>query len=175
MAAALLTDTGWLRFSNADARVFRTMARLVDDGAQSDELYRHLEQADRPERLMLRVCLLESLELHYEGRLAVMTLPAETFQQTCAKLDETENLINEAMRLATVEVAILLVETEEQIRVSFRSRRGKQEVDVSALAARFGGGGHVRAAGCKVAEDLQTLKPRILQAAGEMLGAGGSL
>jgi len=52
------------------------------------------------------------------------------------------------------------------VRVSFRSK----SVDVSRLAAAFGGGGHIRAAGCTIEGDLETVKPRVLAAARNMVG-----
>jgi phosphoesterase RecJ-like protein len=161
LAVAITTDTGWMRFSNTDGRCLRAMARLVEAGVRPDELYRRIYQTDRPQRLALLQRVLDSLDLKADGRLAVMHLRAEDFQQTGAKQEDTENLINEAMRLESVDAAVILVENGEQTRVSLRSR---SEVDVAEVARRFGGGGHTRAAGLKSDEPIDQLKPKLVEA-----------
>lgn len=172
LATAIVSDTGWLRFRNTDSRCLQAMARLVECGVKTDELYRRMYQCDRPERLKLLQRILASLELHRDGRLAVMAIRRRDFAETGARPDETENFVNEAMRLADVEVAILLTEPpkgapdSENIRVSLRSR---SKVDVAKLAKQFGGGGHARAAGLREDTDLDDLKARLIQAATKAL------
>jgi len=68
-----------------------------------------------------------------------------------------------------VESAIIVVENTDHVRASLRSR---DLVDVAALAARFGGGGHPRAAGLRGTEDLETLKARLIEAWGESVAGG---
>ncbi len=173
LATAIVSDTGWLRFSNTSPRCLRAVAKLIEAGVAMDELYRRIYQNDRPERLRLLARMLESLELHATGRLAVMAIRRGDFAETGARADETESLVNEAMRLAGVEMVILLTEAPdptapdaEQIRVSLRSRR---EVDVAKLAEAFGGGGHARAAGLRVTGRLDDIQTRLIAAATDAL------
>jgi len=166
LAAAITTDTGWLRFANTDARALRTVASLLEAGVRLDELYRRIYQTDRPHRLRLMVRMLEELELYCDDRLAVMTIRKEDFEQTGARPDETENLINEAFRMDSVLAAVLLVEYSECVRVSLRSR---DVVNVAAIAEAFGGGGHKRAAGFRATEDVDALKTRIIAAFSEVM------
>ena len=174
LATAIVSDTGWLRYSNTDSRCLHAMAKLVAHGVATDELYRRIYESDRPERLRLLQRILASLELHCGGKLAVMAIRKKDFAETGARPDETENFVNEAMRLADVEVAVLLTENPsdaagaDRIRVSLRSRA---KVDVAQLAKPFGGGGHARAAGLRENTDLDDLKARLIQAAGKALGA----
>ena len=155
LLTAITTDTGWLRFANTDGRCLRAAAALVDAGVRPDKLYRRIYQTDRPRRLALMARALNSLELHCDERLAVLTIRQSDFEATGARPDETENFVNEALRLATVDTAILLVENDDCIRVSLRSR---DDVDVSAVAAELGGGGHRRAAGLRSTGDIDQLK-----------------
>jgi phosphoesterase RecJ-like protein len=116
--------------------------------------------------------MLASLRLDAAGRLATMVLRQMDFAETGARADETEDLINEAMRIGSVELAILLVEQPTgPVRVSFRSRR---EVDVAELARRFGGGGHARAAGARIDGDGETVRRLLIDAAGEALARSAS-
>ena len=167
LAAAVLTDTGWLRYANTDERTLKVLGRLLSAGVEADVLYRKIYQSDRPERLALLAAALGSLELHAGGRLAVMSLGAEDFAATGATHDETESFVNEPMRLAAVEVsAILIAQPDGQTRVSLRSRG---EVDVAALAERFDGGGHAAAAGFTDQADLPAAKARLIAACEQAL------
>ncbi|HET6429425.1 MAG TPA: bifunctional oligoribonuclease/PAP phosphatase NrnA [Phycisphaerae bacterium] len=145
VAAGVCAETGWLRYANTDSRVLATVARCVEAGVRPDELYARLYQRDRPERLRLTAAALASLELHLAGQVAVMTLTREDFERTGAADNETAELVNEPLRIESVDVSALLVaQADGRTRVSLRSRK---LVDVAAVAEEFGGGGHPRAAG----------------------------
>jgi len=165
LMTAMTTDTGWFHYSNTDGRCLRAAARLFDAGVEGDKLYRRLFQADRPERMMLLSRALASLELPAAGSIATMKLRLADFAETGARQDETENIVNEPMRMGRVKVSMLLVQTPDDggrcVRVSLRSRGG---VDVAAIARRFGGGGHVRAAGLRADEDIDTLAGKLVTA-----------
>ncbi len=172
LMVAIVSDTGWLRHSNTDGRTLRTVADLVERGVSMADIYDELYQHARVERLHLMQRMLGSLRLDAAGRLATMVLRQVDFAETGARADETEDLINEAMRIGSVELAILLVEQSTgPVRVSFRSRR---EVDVADLARRFGGGGHARAAGARIDGDGQTVRRLLIDAAGEALARSAS-
>lgn len=158
---AITYDTGWLQFANTDSRCLRAAGRWLDAGVRPDKLYRKLFQTDRPERLHLLGRLLDSLELHCDGKLAIMSLRLGDFAATGALQSETDNMVNEALRMGTVDTAVLLVETPECVRVSLRSR---DALDVAAIASQFGGGGHRRAAGLRSSESFDGLKAKLLTA-----------
>ncbi|MDY6914622.1 MAG: DHH family phosphoesterase [Planctomycetota bacterium] len=166
LMTAVLTDTGWLRFANTDARCLRAVAGWLERGARMDTLYRRLFQDDRPRRLRLMARMLEGLQWHCDGRLAVMAIRQSDFAATGTSPVETENLINEAMRVGETEIAVLLVEEKDCVRASLRSRN---LVDVAALAGRFGGGGHARAAGLRCGKNIDTLRDELIAACSETL------
>ena len=159
LMAATVSDTGWLKYANTDGRCLRQVAGWLDAGVRPDKLHRRMYQTARLNRLKLLARMLSDLELHCQGRLAVMTLRKEDFAATGARSEETENLVNVSLEVATVETAILLVENPENVRVSFRSR---DALDVAAIAARFGGGGHKRAAGARIADDIDVVKDKLI-------------
>lgn len=172
MADALLTgiatDCGWFRFSNTDARMMSAAARLVAAGASPNELYTRLYQQDQPPKLALIARMLASMQLHAAGRLAVMTLRPEDFAAVGADRTMTEDLVNEATRLRDTEATLLFTqESGDQIRVNFRSKR---ELDVAALASRYGGGGHARAAGARLNGSWDAVVPRVVAETVEALG-----
>jgi len=169
LMAAVLTDTGWLRFANTDGRCLRAVARWTDAGIRPDVLYRKIYQNDRPQRLSLMVRLLRSMEFYFDSQLAVMALRSRDFDETGGLRSETENMVNEALRIGAVESAILLVEDPEVVRVSLRSR---DRVDVAKLAGKFGGGGHRRAAGLRSRTDIDHLKAQLIAAWGKEFARG---
>lgn len=161
LGVGITSDTGWLKFESTDARCLNAMARLVNAGLKLDQLHRELFQNDRPERLKLVGRALQSLELLNGGALAVMTLRQADFEAAGARQDETENMVNEALRIRTVEVVAMLVELGEVVRASLRSR---QHVDVAAVAQRMGGGGHARAAGLRSTLPFEQVHQQVVDA-----------
>ncbi len=170
LTTAVTTDTGWLRYANTDARALRAVAKWFDKGVRPDELFREIYQTDRPERVRLLARVLAGMRLCADGRLAVMCVRAEDFEATGARPDETENFVNEAMRIGPVETSMTLVQNEDCVRVSLRSRGA---VDVSAIAKRFGGGGHTRAAGLRRDGPIDDLAEALVAACTEALSAAG--
>jgi len=162
LMAAICTDTGWLRFSSTDARALDIVGRCLGAGVEPDGLYRALYENDRPERLALLGRLLANLRYHDGGRVAVMTLSAADFAATGAT---AENLISEALRVGAVQVAVLLVERDDVIRGSLRSKP-TSGVDVALVARRLGGGGHARAAGFRLEGSLAEATAKALEALG---------
>lgn len=154
-------DTGWFRFSNADARAFRAAARLIDLGARPNESYERLYLSDPPAKARLVGAVLSGFELRADGRLAVIRLTRRMLADCGATPDLTEDLVNEPQRVGSVVVAAMFVEGApgEPVRVNLRSKRG---VDVAAIAARFGGGGHVRAAGARIAGDVESVAAQVI-------------
>lgn len=164
--SAVASDTGWFRFSNTDPRTMKSAAKLIERGAKPNAIYNRIYQSDRPERLRLLQRTLAGMELLCQDRLAVMAIRKSDFDATGARGDETENFVNESLRIGAVEVAVLLVEEPDCVRVSLRSR---SQIDVSAIAACFGGGGHARAAGLRTTENLDTAKQQLIAACTEKL------
>ncbi len=150
---AIATDTGWFHLRNTDSWVFRGCAELIDLGIDPNDLYRRLYQSFSPRRFNLMVAMLNTLELHFDGRYASQYLVRADFERTGAAYRDTENLVNECQRISSVQVSALFVELRDgRVRCSLRSRPDMQRrcgdvVDVSEIARQFGGGGHKMASG----------------------------
>jgi len=157
---AVATDTGWFQFSNTDSRSYRACAELIDAGAKPTHIYTSLYQNFSQQRFRLMVAMLDSLELHLDGRYAAMQITQQDFERTGAAYSDTENLINEPHRMGTVRASALFIELKDgRIRCSLRSRGGP---DVSQIAVQFGGGGHTMAAGTYLPGPLENAKQLIL-------------
>ena len=157
---AMATDTGWFQFSNTDSRIYRACAELIDAGIKPAQIYDHLYLNFSYSRFKLMAGMLDKLELHLDGRYAAMQITKQDIERTGAAYGDTENLINECHRIGAVEASVLFTELEDdRIRCSLRS---KGPLDVSKIAAKFGGGGHTMAAGAFLPGPLENAKQLIL-------------
>lgn len=139
---AVHTDTGSFRYSNVTPRTFRIAAALVAAGADPAFVSESLYERRAPDALRWLGESLARVEVSDDGRLAWLALPADAVPETFV---ESEELVNYPRSIATVRVACLFRERGGEVKVSLR---GKGDVDVQRIAARFGGGGHRNAAGC---------------------------
>ena len=151
--AAIATDTGWFRFLSVSGDTFRAAGALVDVGAMPQQIYTDLYERETLARLQLRGRILARTQTELDGRLAYTAALREDFQATGALASDTEDVVNLALAVLGVEVAVIFVEQADGgYKISFRSRTPK--VDCNALAKTFGGGGHHAAAGALVAGTL---------------------
>ena len=120
---AISTDTGWFHLRNTDSRVFRRCADLIETGIEPNDLYHKLYESFSYPRFQLLVVMLNTVELHCDGRYASQYLRRADFERTGAAYRDTENLVNECQRIGSVRVAALFVELKDgRIRCSLRSR-----------------------------------------------------
>ena len=160
--AAVVTDTGWLRFNSTTSDTFRLAARLVDAGANPAEIFCQLYEQDTLARVKLRGRILGRIETELDGRLAHTIVRQEDFELMGALPSDTEDVVNMALSIAGTEVAVILVEQKTGgLKISFRSR---SSLDCSQMAAQFGGGGHKAAAGAFIKEPPEIAQTRVLDA-----------
>ncbi|MDE2729829.1 MAG: bifunctional oligoribonuclease/PAP phosphatase NrnA [Bacteroidota bacterium] len=157
---ALTTDTGSYRFSTVTAEVHRIAADLLSRGSMAaDEVYRNVYQSRSPTwpRLVSRV--LDTFTLLHGGQLAYLQLLQRMFKDTDTRYDDAEGMIEWAMAVDGVQVALMFTETKRGIKVSFRS---KGEFAVDVWARELGGGGHPNAAGAYFRMPLDEVTGRVL-------------
>jgi bifunctional oligoribonuclease and PAP phosphatase NrnA len=166
--ASILADTGCFRYSSTDPECLRIAAELLERGVDPWEMTVRVYEQQPLARMKLLAEVLNTLEVAPGGKLATITITRDMVARTGTHLDLTDGFINYARSIDGVEVAAAFREPEDGSRawrVSFRSRGN---VDVSAIAQRFGGGGHKNAAGCAIEGDQAAVRARI---AGEVAQA----
>jgi bifunctional oligoribonuclease and PAP phosphatase NrnA len=165
---ALATDTGWFRFSSTTAGTLRLAARLIEAGATPDQLYQELYQTDSHARLQLIGRTLARSQTELGGRLIYTWIKQADFAATGAQPSDSEDIINLTLSVGGTEAAVILVEQPTGgFKVSLRSR---SDVNCSAIAERFGGGGHRKAAGAFLDEPLESARRKILDAVRAAVG-----
>ncbi|MSR63838.1 MAG: bifunctional oligoribonuclease/PAP phosphatase NrnA [Planctomycetes bacterium] len=168
---SLVTDTGWFRYSNTDAETLSLAGELVSLGVEPATLFGALYQRRPVGEPRALGAVLARLEYFAGGRLAIAHQPLGNGGE--APLEDADPLLDLVRGVGPVEVVLYLREVEPG--VCKLSARSKTEFDVNRLARRFGGGGHVKAAGATLHGPLGALREQLLQATLEQLerGAGG--
>lgn len=156
---SIMTDTGGFRFSNTTAKTHRIAGEMIELGVEIDKIASFVFESNSVARLKLIGYVLNSLELYFNDKIAMLTITEDMLQKANATEDDSEGLVNYAKGILGVEVGILLKETPKGTRVNLRS---KDYVDVAAIAASLGGGGHKKAAGATVEASLNEVKDKVL-------------
>lgn len=121
-----------------DASVFETAAALIRLGAEIDPVHRSLFLRHPLSALRLKGRMLTALELHGDGRIAVLKATRQMVSSSGADADDCRLAMHDALSLPTVKAVLLLLETTDGVEGLLRSDGG---VDVRAVAAQFGGEG----------------------------------
>ena len=137
------TDTGCFKYSNASAESYKMASEMIEYGADGFFINKLMFDTKSRQRLEIERLALNSLTYHYDGKIAVIFITKE------------------------VVIGITIREKDNgNFRVSMRSAGDK---DVSAVCAKFGGGGHKAAAGCTVTGTAEKVKEKVILAAGTAL------
>lgn len=159
------TDTGCFRFQNTTASTLRDAARMIDCGAHSSGLNIKLFSTKSRSRLALEREALATLEYHCGDRIAMITISAQAFAGTGARPDDLEGLSELPNAIEGVECGFTIREMDGYYKISARTHT----IDAAAICAKFGGGGHARAAGCESTLPLPELKKALAETAGALL------
>jgi len=156
---AILTDTGRFRYSSTSRRTMEIAGRLIEAGASSKDICDNIYYCLPPSTMSLTGKVLAGIEFHHDDRLCLLTLTKQMLKEAGATPDESDGLVEFTLFSRSVQVGALLKEIDSKnTKVSLRSVAG---IDVSAVAALFGGGGHHNAAGCTMPFSLEEARNRL--------------
>jgi len=159
---AIVTDTGWFRFPSTTAATMQSGAGLIEAGANPAALYEQLYEQYSIQRMRLAGRVLQRITQEFGGVLGHTYVRWDDYAETGAVPPDTEDLVNECMRVAGTKCAFFLIEqSNKQIKCSFRSRVG---INVAAVAEQFGGGGHQQAAGAILSGPISDARVKVLEA-----------
>jgi phosphoesterase RecJ-like protein len=156
---ALVTDTGRFQYTNTTPKSLRLAAELVEAGANVHDIFRHVYETVQFAKLKLLARALERAQVFEGGRLVVSYLVKRDFADVGAEEPFSEGIIDHLRAVEGSEMVALIREPPRaegaERRVSLRSSH--DEVDVSAIARKLGGGGHRQAAGFSSSKSLEEL------------------
>lgn len=155
---AVMTDTGSFRFAGTTDRAFTLAGELVRYGADPVQCAQDVYFANPTSKMRLLGAALSTLQR--EGRLVWMYITRAHIDHCGAFDEDAEGLVNYAISIAGVQVAVLFREMpDKHYRASLRS---KGAVNVAVIAETFGGGGHHNASGCSLEGPLAAATHRLL-------------
>jgi bifunctional oligoribonuclease and PAP phosphatase NrnA len=160
---AVSTDTGSFQYATAKPMTYHAAGELVRLGADVDTISREVYQSFSLCRVRLLKHLYSHFHLTHDNQIAYLWLKKKDFARTGADRSDTEGLIDHIRAIEPVVVACIFEEVEPELtRVSLRSKSGK--VDVNQIAAQFGGGGHIAAAGARIPGKPLSVQRRLVGA-----------
>lgn len=167
---ALLTDTGGFRFSNTSARCLAVASHLVALGVEPESMYRRIYASVPAGRIRLLSEVLGTLDVDAAIGLASIEIQAGQIERHNVIPEGLDGLAEYPRSIEGTRLALMFRDLGHgKVKVSFRSIGS---VDANAIARRFGGGGHAKAAGALIEGSLVEVKAKVAAAAREVLSQG---
>jgi phosphoesterase RecJ-like protein len=164
--AAILTDTGGFRYSSTHQETLRAAGDLVEGGADPQWISENIYESDPPVKLQLLSRVLETLTLDMATKTASLVVTQQHLHDTGAMMEHTDGFIDIPRTVKGIDIAMLYTQTEgNHFKLSLRS---KGKVNVEKIARKFGGGGHINAAACRIEGNIDEIKRRVLEAVREL-------
>jgi phosphoesterase RecJ-like protein len=162
---ALVTDTGRFQYANTTPKALRLAADLVEAGADIHEVFQQVYESVEFAKLKLLARALARAEVLEGGRIVVSHLVRTDFAEVGASEPYSEGIIDYLRAVEGAELAVLIREQLNEDAPAYKGslRSSIDELDVSAIARRFGGGGHRQAAGFSTDLPLQEIVDQIRQ------------
>lgn len=158
---AISTDTGSFMYDSVTDKTHEIVANLIRAGIDKADINIKLYQSRSIERTNLFINSFSTLKTFYDNKIAVVKVTQAMLTKANAKMEDTEGIISFIRDIDCVEVACLLKENKEnEIKVSLRS---KKYIDVSRICSAFNGGGHIRAAGCTIYDNIDNAESLIVE------------
>ena len=152
----ILTDTGSFHYSSISPRTFEICRKTLEAGVDPVRVSRQLYDSISLGRLRLIGMVMTAMEVDPAAHVATLYLDHAMARGAGGTYDDTEGLVNMPLSVNEIWAVVFFKEIAgDEYRVSLRS---KGDVDVGAIAQRFGGGGHKNAAGCTVKGPIEALK-----------------
>lgn len=159
---AMSSDTGGFRYSNTTSKTLRRAADLMDKGADFNRIRVALFESKSRGQVQVESSALASVRYYADGRIAVIAITLDMLEKAGADETELEGVASKPLEIDGVDIGITLKERDDgSVRVSMRST---DKANVSEICGQFKGGGHVRAAGCRIWDNLANVENTLVAA-----------
>lgn len=161
--SAIMTDTGSFRFSKTTAALHRKIAVLLELGLKPEIIHDKIYAQYDFSRVKLLGEGLHSICISESGKVSYMVVTQESLKLSGGIESDVDGFVNFALTTKGVKIGILFFELNDGVKISFRS---KDDIPANKLAAEFGGGGHLNAAGTRLFNTrLDDVMPKVLKSA----------
>jgi len=166
---AISTDTGSFQYPNTTARTLEIAAELIRAGVDVGRVSQLTYENYPRRRVELLRDLLGTMRFDASDRVASFSLSLATAKKLGVLPEDNEGLIDHLRAIRGVIVAVFFEELPDgKVRVSMRSK--SEKVNVCAICEKFGGGGHVLAAGARVRGTLPEVEKKVLEEVRDIVG-----
>lgn len=166
LLVGIVADTLNFRTPATTARTMRAAAGLMERGASLSQIAERVFNTRSPRTLRLWGRVLSRARV--EDGLVWADITSEMLDECQATLEDADHLVDFIAGVPDARAAFLFSEQQGKVRVSMRT---SGDLDAAALARSFGGGGHVRAAGCTVEGSMDEVQARLMSEARRRLAA----
>ena len=157
----LATDTGCFMYSNTTPTVHRIAAEVMAKGADYTLINRLMFETRTLSYIRLEQMAVASIESHFDGKCAIMTITKEMFEKSGSNAGECDGIASIPRKIEGVKIGVTIREQENgKYKVSMRTI---EPYDAAKICANFGGGGHHAAAGCEFDCSLSEAKAKLLE------------
>lgn len=157
--AGIITDTGGFKYSSVTAETFEFVSELLGKGINVSNIYRRvLEIKTRPNFELTKIAM-NRLEFIENGRITFTYITKEDLEKVEAQTGDYEGIVEMGRGIEGVEVSVFLREEDNGFKASLRSN---DYVNVADVCLMFGGGGHIKAAGCNLQGNVEQVKTKIV-------------
>lgn len=159
LLTGIITDTGGFKYPGVTAETFEFAAWLLKSGVNVSNVYKKALQIKPRANFELSKLAMDRMEFLEDGKITFTYITKEDEKKVKAEEGAHEGIVEIGRDIEGVEVAIFLHEGDHGFKVSLRSNEYVNVADVSLM---FGGGGHARAAGCKIQGSVEQIKLKIV-------------
>lgn len=157
---AILTDTGKFSYSNTTSDTHIKTAELIDLGVDVAEVDNLVYNSKPANIVRAFIDCVSKIELYYDNKFGITAITKEILSKNKAEMADVDGVVEYIREIKEVQVSCLLKENEVGTKVSLRS---KGNIDVSAISVKYGGGGHSKAAGFEINENIENTKKILLK------------
>lgn len=160
----MLTDTGNFNYQNTQPRTHRIVANLLETGIDFAYICKMINDTMKESRLKLIAYAVEHMETFKDGKIKYVKVESNILESLGVSDEDAEGIVNYLRCVEGVDVAIYARQLKDgTYKVSMRSNG---DVDISKVAMKRGGGGHINAAGFTVNEEIDKVKNEIIELVG---------
>jgi len=165
----IATDTGCFKYENTTTRSHIIASELMKYNIDYARVNRAMFDLKSKGRIMVERAVSKSMEFFFDDRCSMIVITSDLINSSGINPADFEGLTSITLQVEGVQIGFLVKQrNDNHFKVSVRTT---DEIDASAFCGKYGGGGHVRAAGCEIKGTLQEVKAMILDSVKELLGA----
>lgn len=160
LITGIITDTGGFRYEGVTTETFEIASSFLEKGVNISKIYKDSLNNISKQKFEARKLTANRTEFLENGKVAYTYMTKKDMKELNVNRSDLEGIVENGRDVEGVEVSIFLYETDKGFKASLRSNN---YVNVSDICLLFNGGGHIRAAGCTIASDLEDAKAKILK------------